>query len=316
MPQPLVSVVVPTHDRPDLLQSLLDGLGEQSVLGGDFEVIVVDDGSTDPVVATDDRLDLKVLRHERPRGPAAARNTGWRAAVAPLIAFTDDDCRPAPEWIESLLRTWAENSSRIVQGRTEPDDPTALRPLSRSMLIEGPSGFFETCNIAYPCALLEKVGGFDESFERACGEDVDLGLRAMKYGVELVYEPNAVVTHVVHQPSLPAMLRHARIWSDAVRVLGLHPQLRSALLAGVFWKPTHPLLLGAVGGLALALSQRQRRVAAVAILPYAAFYSRVYRRHGEAPGRALVKLPVHVLVDGAELLTLARGSVAHRTLML
>src|SRR3982074_1756325 len=101
---PEVSVVVASHDRPARLAALLEALRAQELGRDAFEVVVVDDGSAPGTAAVLDaernrgELDLVVLRHERARGPAAARNAGWRRARASLIAFTDDDCRPPPHW--------------------------------------------------------------------------------------------------------------------------------------------------------------------------------------------------------------------------
>ena len=69
----------------------------------------------------EERLPQRVIRRERPGGPAAARNEGWRAAGAPLVAFTDDDCVATPVWLEEALRAAREEPGAIVQGRTEPD---------------------------------------------------------------------------------------------------------------------------------------------------------------------------------------------------
>ena len=101
--QPEVSVVVPTHNRPAGLAKLVAALQGQDLAPARFEVIVVDDGSEPPARVDAGGLALRVVRHERPRGPAAARNSGWRAARAPLVAFVDDDCAPVAGWLGALL---------------------------------------------------------------------------------------------------------------------------------------------------------------------------------------------------------------------
>src|SRR5437660_469253 len=95
-----VSVVVPSHDRPEGLARLLAGLRRQTLAPERFEVIVVDDGSSEPAVVDSRELLVRVLRHEQSRGPAAARNSGWRAASADVVAFIDDDCVPSERWLE------------------------------------------------------------------------------------------------------------------------------------------------------------------------------------------------------------------------
>src|SRR5688572_297385 len=101
---PAVSVVIPTHNRAGRLAAQLESLRAQTTR--DFEVIVVDDGSRDgtpEVLAAQiarGGFDLRAIRHDAPQGPATARNAGWQAARAPLVAFTDDDCISHPGWLE------------------------------------------------------------------------------------------------------------------------------------------------------------------------------------------------------------------------
>ena len=140
-----IAVVAATHDRSGRLAALLDALRAQTIGTERFEVVIVDDASSDDTrelladaVQRGD-LALTVLRHDSPRGPAAARNAGWRTASAPIVAFTDDDCRPSPGWLEAGLRAMAATANgtgeAIVQGLTEPDPREAdrLGPFSRSL---------------------------------------------------------------------------------------------------------------------------------------------------------------------------------------
>jgi GT2 family glycosyltransferase len=117
---PEVSVVVPTHDRPAGLADVLDGLRAQTARGRALRGVVVDDGSTPPQAPAAGGLALRTLRHDGARGPAAARNTGWRAARAALVAFTDDDCVPEPGWLEALLAAAGGDPAVIVQGPVAP----------------------------------------------------------------------------------------------------------------------------------------------------------------------------------------------------
>jgi glycosyltransferase involved in cell wall biosynthesis len=289
--EPEVSVVVPTHNRPASLAALLAALRAQTLAPGRFEVIVVDDGSQPPVG--------DALLHDRPRGPAAARNTGWRAARAPLVAFVDDDCTPSPRWLEALVRSAAGDEGVIVQGPVAPppEQRSQLGPLSHSVEVTGPDRLFATCNIAYSRALLERVGGFDESFLRSNAEDVELGTRALRAGALARFAPDALVHHEVRRLGLLGTLRMTTKWTDSVRAVGMHPELRELLVARVFWKPTHPLLLLALAGLAL------RRP------PFALPYLFHYRRRPH-------ELPVRLAIDLCEIGTMVAGSVRHRTLML
>ena len=188
---PEVSVVVATHNRALRLAQLLAGLRRQTLALERFEVIVVDDGSSD---ATQNVLTREAeARRAAPLHPArgrprrtraAARNRGWQLARAPVVAFTDDDCVPTPTWLETLLRAARSNPNAIVRGRTLPNpaEAHALGSFAKTVRIDAPSPHFETCNVAYPRRLLERIGGFDESFTTAAGEDSDLGCRAVDGG--------------------------------------------------------------------------------------------------------------------------------------
>ncbi len=309
---PKISVVVPTCNRPRSLAALVAGLRTQRLPANEFEVIVVDDGSKPPIELAADGLAVRVLRHEHPRGPGAARNTGWQAALAPTIAFIDDDCVPSEQWLAELHESCssADSDASVVQAPVQPQPAQRdrLRPLSHTIEVTGPDRLFACCNIAYSRALLQRLGGFDERLRRS-GEDVDLGTRALKAGASAGFAPGAVVYHEITQPGLAGLIRHTLKWTDSVRVLSMHPELRQLLIAGIFWKRTHPLLLLAVAGIA----SRRRLLSLAACVPYLDHYRRVYR----GQYRQLVKaLPVHVVLDATEVATVLAASVRHRSLML
>jgi hypothetical protein len=207
---PAVSVVVATRDRPARLAALLAGLRRQRLPAGEgFEVVVVDDGSGPDTVAELEaeaaagRLDLSVLREEAPRGPGAARNRGWRAARAGLVAFTDDDCVPDPGWLAGGLAAHRRVPEAMVQGRTEPE-PAELHhggPLARTLRSVELGPQYPTANMFYPRELLEELSGFDEGFGlRPGGEDTDLAWRAIELGRPAVLAPDALVHHADLRP--------------------------------------------------------------------------------------------------------------------
>lgn len=305
-----VSVVIPTHDRPDGLARLLDGLRRQSIDPERFETIVVDDGSLTPVTVAPNGLQLRVLRHEHPRGPAAARNWGWRSAAAETVAFIDDDCVPAERWLEAVLAA-AVGEYDVVQGKVAPlpEQLMCRHPLSHTIEVDGASPLFVSANIAYPRSLLARLDGFDETFKRACGEDAELGARATKAGAVARFAPEALVFHEIRELSLRDHVRHTMKWTDGVRALARHPELRSLLILRVFWKPTHPWLLAATG----ALTVRRPRVAVLALAPYLGHYWRLYGPDAQALARAL---PSHLIIDLCEIATAIAGSVRYRTVML
>ena len=335
---PQVSIVVPTRNRAQRLRALLHSLALQD--GPSREVIVVDNASDDETLAAvadaDEAVDahVRAIHLPRPMGPAVARNRGWRSARGALVVFTDDDVVAQPGWLAALWAAHERDPDALIQGHTQPDPREAQRlsAFSRSQEATGPGPWFQTCNIAYPRALLERLGGFDESFWEAAGEDTDLGWRAVEAGTRVIYEPAAVNWHAVHEPGAWQLMRATQKWRIAVVNLKRHPQLRSALHRRVFWKPSHERLLGAVGAAALARSlwagrgspRADRRpigrvspIAATAVAVAGAVPYLVLQRtqHGSYAG-TVAALPAHVALDTAEVIAMVRGSLAAGTLVL
>jgi GT2 family glycosyltransferase len=306
----LASVVVVTRNRSRLLESLLESLARQTLEPSRFEVIVVDDGSTDDTPGVLERMveaapyELRVLPQSA-AGIPAARNRGWRAAAAPLVAFTDDDCVARPSWLAELVEAGSERDGVVIQGRTElaPGDDEKVGPFSRVLVVTEPNDYFATCNILYPRELLERLGGFDEGF--LTGEDTDLGWRAQTSGAGYRFVPEAVVNHAVVELGAVGKLRWAFRWSYAMRVLREHPEVRRTLTWGLFWKRSHALLALALAG---ALLSRRFVPAALLALPYL----RSLRARCIGEGYSPAYVPYLALYDVAEVMAAARGAVRYR----
>jgi GT2 family glycosyltransferase len=244
-------------------------------------------------------------------GPARARNDGWRAATAPYVAFTDDDCVATPAWLETLLRAGKRSPGTIIQGRTEidPGEINTVGPFSRTLEIKERSPFYATCNVLYPRSLLQTLGGFDERYPLPGGEDTDLAWRALGDGATAAFSPDAVVYHGVVQYGPLGKLRWALHWSDSMQVYGRHPGLRSVLTWGIFWKRTHALFVLAVCAGALA---RRMPIAALLVLPYL----RMLRARCIVEGFSLGYMPYLAIYDATEVFATARGAIKHRVLIL
>jgi glycosyltransferase involved in cell wall biosynthesis len=316
---PRVSVVVATYERAARLERLLSGLRAQTLPASSFEVVVVDDASSDGTVAVLAResergeLVLRVVRHERNAGRASAREDGWREARAPIVAFIDDDCVPTPEWLEAGLAALGDHPGAIVQGRTEPDpdELPQLGPFSRTIRVESYDPALQTCNIFYPRELLARIGGFDvAAFGRVHGgEDSDLGWRAMATGAEAVYSDRPLVRHAVNRLGPVGKLRLCAGWS--LLAYARHPGLRRAhFTAGIFWKPTHLWLARA--GLGLLLPRRAWPLRILLGLTYArSLYAR-----GKLEGGGPLLAPYYVLCDLAEVSAALRNGIRYRTPMI
>jgi glycosyltransferase involved in cell wall biosynthesis len=205
---PEVAVVVATYRRSDRLPRLVAALEAQTLAPDRFEVLLVDNGSHDdtgPVLedlARRSPLQLRVLTVEENHGPAPARNLGWRAARAPLVAFTDDDCVPRPDWLAQALSSAAATPDlAVLQGATlRPRGayPYGPRTVYRETIT--PSPYFEGSNLVFPRAVLERTGGFDEAFHFG-GEDTAAGWAAIEDGGAWVFDETCVVTHdIVERP--------------------------------------------------------------------------------------------------------------------
>ena len=315
MSELLVSVVVPTHDRPQRLVRLLDGLRGQSLARERFEVIVVDDGSgpaTGETLEGERRrggLGLRVVRHDGARGPGAARNRGWRLARAPLVAFTDDDCVPAPNWLAAALQA-AASPGAIVQGRTEPD-PGELGHkllLARTVRVATLGPQYETCNIFYPRVVLESLGGFDEGFGlRPGGEDTDLAWRALEHGCAATFAPAAVVFHAVARLGILGTLQDATRWTASVRLFRQHPRARTILHRRCFWNVWHYLLWRSL--LALLGPRWLRRLVLTR-------HALALQARGRAAGAGVWAVPFLLVHDLLETGAIVRGAARYRTLVL
>lgn len=282
--------------------------------------MVVDDASADAtrVLLREemacDGLSLRVLRSERRLGPGGARNAGWRIARAPVVAFTDDDCIAAPGWLAAGVAATTREPGAIVQGATDPipEELSRMGPSSRTLRIHAAGPYFETCNIFYPREMLERLGGFDaSSFSAAPGEDTDLAWRAIEQGARTCYEPAAQVYHAVHELRPLDKLRLASRWTDSMQLFARHPQFgRAHLWRGLYWRPSHHVLLRTL--LALALPRSMRPIKLGLLLRYLHFLARRARDEGGKP----YLVPFDALLDAIELVSVVRGAVRHRTIVL
>jgi glycosyltransferase involved in cell wall biosynthesis len=307
---PEIAVVIPSRRGPRLAFAL-EALAAQTLEPAQFEVVVVRDPASEiresPVLP---RLPVRFLSAPEPCGPTVKRNLGWRATRAPLVAFTDDDCRPAREWLERLLAAGADEEE-FLQGRTEPDPDEAhlLHGLARSQRIEGPSGWFQACNLAFPRTMLERLDGFDEDFYFG-SEDTDLGLRGLEAGYRRRYVDDAVVRHAVIPRTLPRAIAEAGRWPSQPLVLRRHPQLRGVIYRRFFYRRSHAMLLLAAAGASVA--RRHPMLAVVASAPYVEMYVGGRPLTPRRLARQLAGLPSRALVDAVEVAATARSAWRHR----
>jgi glycosyltransferase involved in cell wall biosynthesis len=319
-------VIIPVRNRRDLLARTLDALNTQTA--DDFDVVVVDDGSTDGAgdLASSRTIadrPVRVLRTDGV-GAVAARVLAIESSRSPVLAFTDSDCEPDPQWLEAGLAA-IERGADLVHGRTIP--ARRLWPLERSVGQED-DGLFATCNAFYRREAYEASGGFDNraadrlGFRHdenvrgtGFGEDTLLGWRTVRRGARVVYEPDALVRHHVFPADFRDQL--SRAWS-----LGAFPALlrevpelhRTLVHGGVLFGPRDRRPVYAT---ALALLTRRP----VAIVAAGAWWAYVRGREVRpAPTiprhRKPLVLAQEMTIDAVAAASLVAGSIRARHLLL
>lgn len=211
------SVIVPTFNRPRPLTACLEALANLDYGRDRFEVIVVDDGSTTPlepaVVAFADRLDLSLIRQAN-AGPAAARNRGAQAARGTWLAFTDDDCQPARDWLTRLAREFAGHPDAVVGGHTVNALTDNLCSSMSQVIVDVVYRYYNACaedarflasnNLAMARELFTRMGGFAPAFTTA--EDRELCDRLGVAGIRMRQSAACTVEHR-HELSLGTFCR-------------------------------------------------------------------------------------------------------------
>ena len=248
-----ISVIIPAYNAAGTLPAVLNALQAQDLDRRQFEVLVVDDGSTD---ATPDRLkafaagtklNFSWWRRDRSRsfGPAAARNEALARAAGRVIAFTDADCVPDPDWLRTIRRSVIDEKWAIVGGEVRTDDfqifPWKVAPAGHVGV---------TANLACDAAKLGRLR-FSEDFRGAGCEDADLIMAAKKMGFPLHYEPRMKVLHPVNTVTVRAALRRAFWRGENDVMLRRRHDPRELDPKKMSWL-TRPLLFGRVSPLALA----------------------------------------------------------------
>lgn len=314
-PIPQVTVVVPTYCRPHLLGRLVAALEAQTLPPDRFDVVVVDNASSDD---TSTRLSALAsasplrLRHliEHKRGPAATRNAGWRASTAPIVAFIDDDCVPEPGWLAGGLATIStDDRIGVVQGCTrKPEGQPHGGDWTLWRQITEPTPFFEGCNIFYRRAALEQSDGFDEDIGNY-GEDTALGWSVIDGGWKRGYAEDAVAYHDVEERGVAYHVRTGLLERNVARIAKRYPDFRRE----AFWRPwafrrENAAFTTAVAG---ALLATWRRPALLLALPY--LLLRLPPRGHPRRGRLLLE---RIAVDAAQFAGMRLGSLRYRIAVL
>ena len=233
------TVVIPTYRRPEAIERCLVALSKQEGCGR-FRVVIVEDGGADPRLAelrarTFDSIEVTWLDQEH-LGPATARNLGASHAATDTIAFTDDDCRPRPDWLQHLLARLESHPASVVGGHTVNALPeNRFSAASQDLVsfitefgVRSGTPFFASNNLAISRETFAGLGGFDTSFPLAGGEDRDLCDRALEAGIELIHAPEAVIDHDHRLSATSFWRQHFRYGRGAQHLHAIRAQRRVA----------------------------------------------------------------------------------------
>ncbi len=270
----VVSIIIPTFNGASCISHCLDAL-VQHTAGRSVEILVVNDGSTDNTAAFVQRYSGVRLLTQANAGPAAARNRGALATCGTILLFTDDDCVPTSNWLDSMLEPFENPDVVGAKGvyRTRQKSLVArfvqieYEDKYRLMARHPDIDFIDTYSAAFRRDRFLEMAGYDTSFRLACAEDVELSYRMSARGWKMKFAPNAIVYHT-HPDTLSKYLKKKykfAFW----RVLAVRKNRSKAV------KDSHtpqlmklqllfmPTLMTAV---ALDLTRRPRVTASVAVV--------------------------------------------------
>ncbi|MCP9488558.1 MAG: glycosyltransferase family 2 protein [Solirubrobacteraceae bacterium MAG38_C4-C5] len=308
----LLTVIVPARDAAATLPALLAALGAQ-VDAGPFEVVVADDGSRDGTPGIARAAGARVAHSAGPgSGPGAARNAGLALARGSILAFTDADCIPTPDWLRRGRAALAH--ADLVQGAVLPPPGRSIGPFDRHVNVTAPRGLFEAANLLARRELVERLGGFEPGVALATGkemgEDAWLGWRAVRSGARTAFCADALVHHEIFPRSAAGLLAErtrVRFFPELARRI---PELRETL----FWRRVFLSRRSAAFDLALVglgVGVRSRRAGACcAAIPYLAIAVSSTRHRGRRRPWATL---VYIAADAVGAAALVVGSVRART---
>jgi cellulose synthase/poly-beta-1,6-N-acetylglucosamine synthase-like glycosyltransferase len=224
------SVIIPARNASTSIPFCLDALLAQSQNIDSYEIIVVDDGSDDDTAKAAQAYGVRVYQ-TTPRGPASARNHGVSNARAAIVLFTDADCRPAPDWITTMLLPFRDpevmgckgvyrsDQKELIAQFVQAEYESKYRHMGNFTEID----FIDTYSAGFRREPFIEIGGYDESFPGASVEDQEFSFRMHKAGHKMVFVPDAVVSHQHADTVLRYFKKKFKIGYWKIKVLQRHP---------------------------------------------------------------------------------------------
>ncbi|OQY48441.1 MAG: hypothetical protein B6242_02340 [Anaerolineaceae bacterium 4572_78] len=287
----MFSIIIPAYNAGKTLSACLDSLKNQTVNSDQFEIIVVDDGSSDNTADIARQFDVQILQKEN-GGPASARNVGAEVATGDLLLFTDADCIPASDWLAQISEPFQDPTVMGVKGvyRTDQPEFTArFVQLEYEDKYDGMLGtysidFVDTYSAAYRRDVFRQMGGFDISLRT--NEDVEFAFRMASAGHRLVFAPQAIVTHIHDRNLYEYAYRKFFVGYWRSFVMRDHP---SKLISDSHTPQVSKIqiIMAALGGILLTLSAvfRKKELAGLGLINWFAligsglpFYYKIWQR--------------------------------------
>jgi glycosyltransferase involved in cell wall biosynthesis len=321
---PSVSVIVPARDAAPTLSRTLRALTEQRFTG-EFEVIVVDDGSADDTAALARAVGPPVtVVQQAASGPAAARNRGVAHARGDALAFCDADVFPAAGWLQAGAA--ALRAADLVQGRVTPDPTAALGPFDRTLWITSQVGLWETANLFVTRAVFDAAGGFEQWLAprrgKALAEDVWFGHRALRAGARPAFCPGALAHHAVWDRDWPAYAAERARLRFFPAMTARMPELRTGFLYRRLFLNARTARFDAALAAVLLAAARRSPLPLLATAPYLR-QARRHARRAPAEMAGASGEPAWPAVAAADLAAdvvglagLVTGSIRYRSLVL
>jgi len=326
----LISVIVPTYNRASLLPFLFHALAQQVYPADRMELLLVDNSSSDDTEAVVAQwtavlpFPVRFYRKEN-RGPAASRNLGAAQARGEILAFTDSDCTPRPDWLRNAARGFGDDVGLVCGPIRTVQTPARVSTLFTYLdETNHENGLYPTANLVVRRQVFEAVGGFDESFGLfpwgglKGGEDTDLAWRIRRAGHRARFLPDVLV---LHQPTgLNAsawLLRPIRV-QILPRLVRQVPELRQTFLWRRFFvSRLHFQFHLAWTSLALAAATR-RRPLVLGTIPWLFGIRRLISVEARRGGPLRAALAFGLITEGFVMHTLVLivASIRHRRLVL
>ncbi len=305
---PKISVVICAYNAERTMDPCLRSLCELNY--PNYEVIVVNDGSTDGTLAISERYPFRIISQTN-QGLSVARNVGIEAATGEIVAFTDSDCVADPDWLTYLAYRFVHDGYVAVGGPNFPPPEEARTAACVAAAPGGPTHVLLNdqvaehipgCNMAFRKSILEQIRGFDPMF-RAAGDDVDVCWRLQNQGYAIGFSPAAVVWHF-RRNTVKAYIKQQMGYGKAEALLYVKHPYRFNLLGQSKW-------LGRIyGDLAQSLFSRRP------VIYYGTFGRGLFQTLYEAPSSVLAYLPFTLEWNVISLVFLTGAVVADRYVLL